>query len=38
VMNYMPHGLVDTAIFWFRRRRTGKTTLIKGGHRVSAAA
>jgi branched-chain amino acid transport system permease protein len=38
VMNYMPHGLVDTAIFWFRRRRTGKATLIKGGHRVSAAA
>ena len=38
VMNFMPHGLADTAISWWRRRGTQRRFLSQEGHRANVAA
>jgi len=38
VMNFMPHGLADTVISWWRRRGTQRRFLSQEGHRANVAA
>ena len=38
VMNFMPHGLVDTAVHWFKSRQTLPPKLVEGGHHADIAA
>ena len=38
IMNFMPHGLVDTALHWFRRRKSRPSAAIEGGRHADAAA
>lgn len=38
IMNYLPNGMVDSAIYWLKRRSAERRSQAMGGHRVRIAA
>jgi len=38
VMNFLPHGLVDTTVYWLKRRSAERRSQAAGGRHVRAAA
>jgi branched-chain amino acid transport system permease protein len=38
IMNYLPHGLVDTAMYWFKRHSAERRSRTTGEGHVRATA